>query len=71
VSDCGGQLVRLPAAESSLVGAPLPPRERIEQLALAGLAPRADLHASVEYKRYMAGVLVADLLADLAREAGQ
>jgi putative selenate reductase FAD-binding subunit len=66
VSDCRGPLVRLEEAENSLDGAALPPRERIESLARAGFSPQPDIHASVEYKRYMAGVLVADLLAALA-----
>ena len=70
VSDCRGPLVRLEEAENSLDGAALPPRERIESLARAGFSPQPDIHASVEYKRYMAGVLVADLLAALAAEAG-
>ena len=66
VSDCRGRPVRLEEAENSLDGAVLPPRERIEQIARAGFSPQPDVHASVEYKRYMAGVLVADLLAALA-----
>ena len=56
--------------DKSLDGAALQPRERIEQLVSAGFTPLPDLRASVEYKRYMAGVLVADLLASLADEAG-
>ena len=71
VSDCRGHLVRLADAENSLDGAALPPREKIEQLARAGFSPLPDLHASVEYKQYMAGVLVADLLSSLAGEAGK
>ena len=71
VTDCRGHLVRLEEAEKSLDGAALPPRERIEQLARAGFTPLPDPHASVDYKRYMAGVLVADLLASLAGEAGK
>jgi putative selenate reductase FAD-binding subunit len=70
VSDCRGLLLRLEEAEKSLDGAALPPRERIEALARAGFSPLPDLHASVEYKRYMAGVLVADLLSSLVGEAG-
>jgi putative selenate reductase FAD-binding subunit len=65
LSDCRGHLVRLVTAERSLDGAPLPPRQDIEALARAEFSPSADMHASVPYKRYMAGVLVADLLASL------
>jgi putative selenate reductase FAD-binding subunit len=70
VSDCRGQLQRLAEAERSLDGAVLPARQRVEQLARARFTAEPDLHASAEYKRYMAGVLVADLLAGLAGEAG-
>jgi len=70
LSDCRGNLVRLEDAEKGFNGAALPGRERIEQAARAGFSPLPDLHATVKYKSYMAGVLVADLLAALAAEAG-
>ena len=70
LSDCRGNLVRLSEAERAFNGAALPGRERMEQAARAGFFPRPDLHATVKYKLYMAGVLVADLLAALAAEAG-
>jgi putative selenate reductase FAD-binding subunit len=66
VSDCRGQVVRLSAAEQKLHGSPLPPGQDIESLARAEFSPRADIHGSAPYKRYMAGVLVADMLASLA-----
>lgn len=69
VSDCCGNLVRLTEAERRLEGAALPGRETIEQLAREGFSPHADLHADAEYKRYMAGVLAADLLGSLESEA--
>lgn len=69
LSDCRGNLVRLEDAERGLDGAALPGRERTEQAARAGFSPLPDLHATVKYKRYIAGVLVADLLAVLAAEA--
>jgi putative selenate reductase FAD-binding subunit len=71
VSDCRGTLLRLAEAEKGLEGAALPGRERIEQLAREGFSPWPDLHADVEYKRYMAGVLVADLLGSLSALAGE
>jgi putative selenate reductase FAD-binding subunit len=71
VSDCRGTPVRLVEAERRLEGAALPGHEGIEQLAHVGFSPQPDLHAAVEYKRYMAGVLVADLLAAMAGEAGE
>jgi len=69
LSDCRGLRVRLTSAEQKLDGAPLPSRQDIEKLARAEFSPAADVHASVTYKRYMAGVMVADLLAALANEA--
>jgi putative selenate reductase FAD-binding subunit len=69
LSDCRGQRVRLIGAERALAGAPLPPRQDIEQLARAQFSPRRDMHASAAYKRYMAGVMIADLLAALSSEA--
>ena len=62
VSDCRGQRVRLREVEEELEGAPLPDRRRIEELVGRAFEPRADIHASGEYKRYMTGVLVADTL---------
>jgi len=68
VSDCRGQRVRLREVEEELEGAPLPDRRRIEELVGRALEPRADIHASAEYKRYMTGVLVADTLHALTLE---
>jgi len=33
--------------------------------------PRPDVHASAEYKRYMTGVLIADLRTALAKGGGR
>jgi putative selenate reductase FAD-binding subunit len=66
VSDCRGQRGRLGEVERALEGAPLPPKKLIEEAVGRAFAPKADLHASVEYKRYLAGVLVADALSALA-----
>ena len=71
LSDCRGLRIRLSAAEKKLDGAPLPPRQALEALARAEFSPRPDMHASVPYKRYMAGVLIADLLGDLVRGAAR
>jgi putative selenate reductase FAD-binding subunit len=64
-SDCVGRPGRLRDVERALEGAPLPPKARIEELVTIGLAAQADIHASAEYKRYMAGVMAADLLYSL------
>jgi putative selenate reductase FAD-binding subunit len=66
LSDCRGQLVRLVAVEEALNGSPLPPKEQIEGMISRAFAPAADMHGSVEYKRYMAGVLTADALHALS-----
>ncbi len=65
-SDCRGQVLRLADAEEALEGAPLPAKDRIESLVRAAFWPTSDLHASTEYKRYLAGVYAADLLHALA-----
>jgi putative selenate reductase FAD-binding subunit len=69
LSDCRGLRVRLSGAERKLDGAPLPPRQDIEALARAEFSPGSDPYASAAYKRYMAGVMIADLLAGLSDEA--
>ncbi len=61
-SDCVGPMTRLRAAEDALEGRSLPPRERIEGMVKGSWSPKADIHASSEYKRYIAGVTAADLL---------
>ncbi len=64
ISDCAGQRARI--LETGQQGDALPSRERLEALVARSFSPRADLHASVEYKRYMAGVLAADAVRALA-----
>jgi CO/xanthine dehydrogenase FAD-binding subunit len=69
-SDCRGQVLRLADAEVALEGSPIPAKDRIESMVRAAFWPTSDLHASTEYKRYLAGVYAADLLHGLAaREA--
>jgi probable selenate reductase FAD-binding subunit len=65
-SDCRGQQLRLTDAEDGLEGSPLPEKERIEKLVRAAFWPTSDILASTEFKRYLAGAYVADLLHDLA-----
>ena len=66
LSDCEGQLLRLVEAEERLEGKPLPPKAEIEAIVRHTFAPRPDLHASPEFKGYLAGVLAADLLHALS-----
>ena len=68
VSDCRGALTRLEETQAALEGSALPERDKIEELVSAEVSPEPDLHASREYKKYMAGVIVADILKQLARE---
>jgi CO/xanthine dehydrogenase FAD-binding subunit len=65
VSDCCGRRGRLTSLERILEGAAPPPREQIEELVRAEFHPSSDLHASAGYKRYIAGVCVADALGEL------
>ena len=71
LSDCRGQRMRLTAMEKKLEGMPIPPRQDLEELARAEFVPAPDMHASGAYKRYRAGVLVADLLAEIAHGAAR
>jgi len=64
-NDCRGRLLRLGEVEVRLEGGPLPPKQAIEALVRQHFSPKGDIHASAEYKGYMAGVLAADLLHSL------
>ncbi len=66
VSDCRGQRVRLQEVERALEGSALPAKSRVEEWVGTAFAPAADIHASSAYKRYMAGILVADALHAIA-----
>jgi putative selenate reductase FAD-binding subunit len=66
VSDCQGQRARLRDAERALEGSALPAKSMIEEWVSAAFVPAPDIHASSPYKRYLAGVLVADALFALA-----
>lgn len=62
LSDCRGQLFRLVELEEELAANPLPTRERVEKQVGRVFFPTSDIHASSDYKRYIASVFVADLL---------
>ncbi len=64
VSDCQGQVLRLAGVEDSL-GTGLAEKARLEELVKTDFAPKGDIHASASFKRYMAGVLVADAVLSL------
>ena len=69
IGDGSSAPIRLPETEGRLRDAPLAPKARIEEWVSRELHPAADFQASAEYKRYIAGVLVADALHGLARPA--
>jgi probable selenate reductase FAD-binding subunit len=69
-SDGRGQLLRLADVEAALEGSALPAKDGIESLVRAAFWPTSDIHASTEYKRYLAGVYAADLLHGLALQEG-
>jgi putative selenate reductase FAD-binding subunit len=68
-SDCRGSIQRLAGVEA-MEGRPIASKREIEELVGAEFSPRADIHASVPYKKYMAGVLTADLMHALAAKGG-
>lgn len=45
--------------------------EALERAVAEAIIPQADLRGSIEYKRYISGVLVTDLLAECQRLAGR
>ncbi len=66
IGDPAGGMRRLGGAEKALEGRALPPKGAIEEAVRRELAPKPDIHASAEYKLYMAGVMVADILHGLS-----
>ncbi len=64
VGDCVGDPLRLKAVEAALEGKAVPSKAAIEELVKKYFAPKSDFHAGAAYKRYMAGVIVADILHD-------
>ncbi len=64
LSDCREECIVM--REPVLNRWPLPPKPKIEEMVRAAFTPSADMHASAEYKHYLAGVLAADLLHEIA-----
>jgi putative selenate reductase FAD-binding subunit len=64
LSDCREECVVI--REPALNRWPLPSMAKIEEMVRSAFSPAADIHASAEYKRYIAGVLAADMLHGLA-----
>jgi putative selenate reductase FAD-binding subunit len=57
-------IIRLGRIEEALTADPELPKERIEKIVAEEIPVIADIHGSVEYKKYIAGVTVADLVAE-------
>lgn len=68
INDGCGRIQRLADAEKNLNGMPVREKEEIEMLIQGSCSPKADLWASADYKRYIAGVMAADLIHKLARK---
>jgi len=71
LSDCRGLRVRLSGTERNLDGELLPPRQTIEALARAEFSPQSGPYASAAYKRYIAGVMIADLVGGFLDEVSR
>ncbi|UCG31744.1 MAG: FAD binding domain-containing protein [Phycisphaerales bacterium] len=63
-------VIRLEAVERALHGLPLPSREAIEELVGRNVSPIADIRGGVEFRRHLAGVLVAKALHRAYQGAG-
>ncbi|MEE9295158.1 MAG: FAD binding domain-containing protein [Phycisphaerae bacterium] len=63
-------VIRLQAVEEELQGKPLPARETIERSVADHVSPAADIRGSVEFKRYLAGVLVANTILGACQQEG-
>ncbi len=61
-NDCKGQVFRLVELEEALAGKMLASREEILGAVERSFFPTPDIHASAEYKRRLAGILVARLM---------
>jgi putative selenate reductase FAD-binding subunit len=65
-------VVRLTAVEDALDGKPLPTMDELQALASRAARPAADLSGSAAFRRYLAGVVVAQALWDaLGRKRGR
>lgn len=69
--DCVTGAVRLTEVEAALEGRAAPVKPEIEELVRNHFAPKGDFHAGADYKRYMAGVTVADILHYVSEREGR
>ncbi len=60
--DCVTDAIRLTAVETALEGKTVPPKPAIEELVMSHFTPHGDFHAGAAYKRYTAGVTIADII---------
>ena len=66
IGDGKAGVVRLEKAEADIMGSQLPEKREIEKIVKTGLSLKSDIHAASDYKQYMAGVFVSDMLHTLA-----
>ena len=64
-------VIRLEAVEKALHGKPLPSREAIERLVASHVSPVADIRGGVEFKKHLAGVLVAKAFLGARQREGE
>ena len=65
-------VIRLTAVEDALDGKPLPAMDELQALASRAVRPAADLSGSAAFRRYQAGLVVAQALRDaLGRKRGR
>ena len=60
--DCVADARRLTEVEEAFEGKAVPPKPEIEEMVKNHFSPKGDFHAGAAYKRYMAGVGLADIL---------
>lgn len=66
VSDCVTGPIRLTSVETALAGKEVVPKQVIEELVAGDFDPDGDFHAGAAYKRYIAGITLADMIHQLA-----
>lgn len=64
-------VTRLGNVEAALERKPLPTRDALERLVAGHVSPISDIRGSVEFKRHLAGVLVAKALLRAYRQEGR
>lgn len=64
-------VVRLTGVEDKLNNQVLPAQEKLEKMVSDSVKPISDLRGSVQFKKYLAGVLVASVLEEAYSQKGE